>query len=150
MGLDGFERFHRYHRVLSRVRWSSLEASRILLGLLLDAFVGEGRLIVGIDETLEALAELQALTVGPFGQAVTGAAMLTGSVAGSEMPSLTTLAVNVTLCGVRLVTVNTAVPLLSEVTADAGATVEAGDEALSVTVLPASVLPCPSRAVTTT
>ena len=35
MGLDRFERFHRYHRVLSRARWSSLEASRILLGLLL-------------------------------------------------------------------------------------------------------------------
>jgi hypothetical protein len=53
MGLDGFERFHRYHRVLSRARWSSLEASRILLGVLLEAFVGEGPLILGIDETLE-------------------------------------------------------------------------------------------------
>ena len=53
MGLDQYKRFHRYHRVLSRARWSSLEASRILLGLLLEAFVGEGRLIVGIDETLE-------------------------------------------------------------------------------------------------
>ena len=53
MGLDQYKRFHRYHRVLSRARWSSLEASRILLGVLLDAFVGEGRLIVGIDETLE-------------------------------------------------------------------------------------------------
>jgi len=53
IGLDGFERFHRYHRVLSRARWSSLEASRILLGLLLEAFVGEGPLILGIDETLE-------------------------------------------------------------------------------------------------
>src|SRR3712207_5703723 len=53
MGLDGFERFHRYHRVLSRARWSSREGSRILLGLLLEAFVGEGPLILGIDETLE-------------------------------------------------------------------------------------------------
>jgi hypothetical protein len=53
MGLDQYKRFHRYHRVLSRARWSGLEASRILLGVLLDAFVGEGRLIVGIDETLE-------------------------------------------------------------------------------------------------
>ena len=53
MGLDQYKRFHRYHRVLSRARWSSLEASRILLGVLLDTFVGEGRLIVGIDETLE-------------------------------------------------------------------------------------------------
>ena len=54
MGLDRYECFHRYHRVLSRARWSSLEASRILLGLLLEAFVvGEGPLIVGLDETLE-------------------------------------------------------------------------------------------------
>ena len=53
MGLDQYKRFHRYHRVLSRARWSSREASRILLGLLLEAFVGEGPLILGIDETLE-------------------------------------------------------------------------------------------------
>jgi hypothetical protein len=54
MGLDGEKRFHRYHRVLSSARWSSLEASRILLGLLLEAFVvGGGPLILGLDETLE-------------------------------------------------------------------------------------------------
>ena len=54
MGLDQEKRFHRYHRVLSRARWSSREASRILLGLLLEAFVGEGApLVLGIDETLE-------------------------------------------------------------------------------------------------
>jgi DDE superfamily endonuclease len=53
MGLDQYKRFHRYHRVLSRASWSSREASRILLGLLLEAFVGEGPLILGIDETLE-------------------------------------------------------------------------------------------------
>ncbi len=53
MGLDQEKRFHRYHRVLSRASWSSLAASRILLGLLLEAFVGEGPLILGIDETLE-------------------------------------------------------------------------------------------------
>ena len=53
MGLDQEKRFHRYHRVLSRASWSSREASRILLGLLLEAFVGEGPLILGIDETLE-------------------------------------------------------------------------------------------------
>jgi DDE superfamily endonuclease len=54
MGLDHEKRFHRYHRVLSRARWSSLEASRILLGLLLEVFVGEGPLILGVEEeTLE-------------------------------------------------------------------------------------------------
>jgi hypothetical protein len=53
MGLDCEKRFHRYHRVLSRARWSGCEASRILLGLLLEAFVGEGPLVLGLDETLE-------------------------------------------------------------------------------------------------
>jgi DDE superfamily endonuclease len=53
MGLDQEKRFHRYHRVLSRASWSSREASRVLLGLLVEAFVPEGPLVVGIDETLE-------------------------------------------------------------------------------------------------
>src|SRR5687768_246258 len=54
MGLDQQKRFHRYHRVLSRASWSSQEASRVLLGLLVEAFVPKGDpLVVGIDETLE-------------------------------------------------------------------------------------------------
>ena len=54
MGLDQHKRFHRYHRVLNRASWSSLEVSRVLLGLLVEAFVPEGGpLVVGIDETLE-------------------------------------------------------------------------------------------------
>ena len=54
MGLDQEKRFHRYHRVLSRARWSSREVSRILLGLLVETFVPEGEpLVVGIDETVE-------------------------------------------------------------------------------------------------
>jgi hypothetical protein len=54
MGLDREKRFHRYHRVLSRASWSSLEVSRVLLGLLVETFVPEGGpLVVGIDETLE-------------------------------------------------------------------------------------------------
>ena len=54
MGLDQEKRFHRYHRVLSRASWSSLKVSRVLLGLLVEAFVPEGSpLVVGLDETLE-------------------------------------------------------------------------------------------------
>jgi hypothetical protein len=54
MGLDQHKQFHRYHRVLSRASWSSREVSRILLGLLVEAFVSEGDpLVVGIDQTLE-------------------------------------------------------------------------------------------------
>src|SRR5215203_6956951 len=53
MGLDQRRTFHRYHRVLSRAKWSSMEASRILLDSLVEAFVPEGPLVVGVDETLE-------------------------------------------------------------------------------------------------
>ena len=54
VGLGREERFHRYHRVLSRASWSSREVARVLLGLLVEAFVPEGGpLVVGIDETLE-------------------------------------------------------------------------------------------------
>ena len=53
MGLDQEKRFHRYHRVLSRASWSSRKVSRVLLGLLVEAFVPEGPLVLGIDETLE-------------------------------------------------------------------------------------------------
>src|SRR3954447_17298815 len=51
MGLDQQKRFHRYHRVLSRAVWSSREASRILLELLMEAFVPDGPLVLGVDET---------------------------------------------------------------------------------------------------
>jgi hypothetical protein len=51
MGLEREKRFHRYHRVLSRARWSSREVNRVLLGLLVEVFVPEGDpLVVGIDE----------------------------------------------------------------------------------------------------
>src|SRR5215208_6041714 len=53
MGLAHTRRFERYHRVLNRAQWSSLAASRVLLGLLVAAFVPTGPLLLGIDETLE-------------------------------------------------------------------------------------------------
>src|SRR5215216_3147740 len=46
-------RFERYHRVLSRARWSGLAVSRVLLRLLVGAFVPHGPLLVGVDETVE-------------------------------------------------------------------------------------------------
>lgn len=54
MGLSGERQFQNYHRVLNRVHWSGLEASRILLGLLVSAFVaGDAPLMIAADETLE-------------------------------------------------------------------------------------------------
>ncbi len=53
MGLGHCAAFSTYHRVLNRAVWSSLAASRILLGLLVVAFAPTGPLVVGIDVTLE-------------------------------------------------------------------------------------------------
>ncbi len=44
--------FQRYHRVLNRASSSSLAASRFLPRLLITAFVPDGPLVVGGDETL--------------------------------------------------------------------------------------------------
>lgn len=54
VGLSQERQFQNYHRVLNRARWSGLEVSQMLLGLLLRAFVaGDAPLVFGADETLE-------------------------------------------------------------------------------------------------
>ena len=53
MGLDHRSDFQTYHRVLNRCVWSPLEGSRILLQVLLDTFTPRGRLVFGLDDTIE-------------------------------------------------------------------------------------------------
>ena len=53
MGLSADQHFQNYHRVLNRAVWSSLAAARILLGLLVAAFVPSGPIVMGLDDTLE-------------------------------------------------------------------------------------------------
>jgi hypothetical protein len=53
MGLDHLSSFQTYHRVLNRAVWSSLDVSRLLLGLLIMAFAPDGAVVIGIDETIE-------------------------------------------------------------------------------------------------
>ncbi len=53
MGLEQQKRFHKYHRVLSRDRWSARKAGQILLEQLLRRFAPEGPLVFAIDETIE-------------------------------------------------------------------------------------------------
>lgn len=55
MGLEQEDCFHKYHRVLSTVKWSSSQASKILLQLLVKYFGGSSKepLVFGIDETIE-------------------------------------------------------------------------------------------------
>jgi hypothetical protein len=53
MGLSMEKHFQNYHRVLNRVAWSGLEASRLLLGLLVSTFAMRGPIIFGLDDTIE-------------------------------------------------------------------------------------------------
>jgi len=53
MGLAQVRWFGNVHRVLNRAAWSSLAVSRVLLGLLITAFVPQGPVVVGLDHTIE-------------------------------------------------------------------------------------------------
>ncbi len=47
------QRFQNYHRVLNRAAWDLRRGSAILLGLLIQRFAPRGRLLFGIDDTIE-------------------------------------------------------------------------------------------------
>jgi hypothetical protein len=53
MGLSTEKHFQNFHRVLNRAIWSSREASRVLLGLLVSSFAVRGPVVVGLDDTIE-------------------------------------------------------------------------------------------------
>jgi hypothetical protein len=53
IGLCRERRFVNYHRILNRSAWSGRAAARVLLGLLLDAFVPTGPVLLGLDDTIE-------------------------------------------------------------------------------------------------
>ena len=53
LGLSGERHFVNYHRVLSRAVWSPRAAARVLLHLLIAAFVPRGPVVFGIDDTIE-------------------------------------------------------------------------------------------------
>lgn len=69
-GLGHARRFERYHRVLNRARWSGLAVSRILLSLLVAAFVPDGPLVVGVDETIERRRGAKIAATGIYRDAV--------------------------------------------------------------------------------
>ena len=52
-GLCRERRFVNYHRVLNRAAWSGRAAARTLLGLLLNAFLPTGPVLLGLDDTIE-------------------------------------------------------------------------------------------------
>lgn len=53
VGLSQAKAFHKYHRVLSQANWSARQASHLLLSQLIETFLSDEPLVVGIDETLE-------------------------------------------------------------------------------------------------
>ena len=53
MGLDHRSDFQTYHRVLNRCVWSGLQGSQLLLQVLLATFAPRGRLVFGLDDTIE-------------------------------------------------------------------------------------------------
>lgn len=54
LSLKDDRQYQNYRRVLNRAKWSGLQVSQILLGLLVAAFISAGAsLVVGADEMLE-------------------------------------------------------------------------------------------------
>ena len=53
VGLSQEKHFQNYHRVLNRAVWSSLEASRVLLTILVNTFALFGPIVFGLDDTIE-------------------------------------------------------------------------------------------------
>jgi hypothetical protein len=53
MGRRREQRFQNYHRVLNRAAWDLRRGSLILLGLLIQRFAPRGRLLFGMDDTIE-------------------------------------------------------------------------------------------------
>jgi hypothetical protein len=71
LGLEQQSNFGKYHRVLNQAHWSPMQLSRILLGLLLWAFVPPGvRIVLLVDETLERRAGKKIVYKGWFRDAV--------------------------------------------------------------------------------
>jgi hypothetical protein len=71
MGLGQERQFQNYHRVLNRAEWSSLRVSRILLSLLVAAFVPkDAPILLAADETLERRRGKKIAAKGHFRDAV--------------------------------------------------------------------------------
>lgn len=51
VGLRDEKHFQNYHRVLNRAKWNSLQASKILLGLIVA--LAQGAIVIGADDTIE-------------------------------------------------------------------------------------------------
>ena len=69
-GLSHQPTLQAHQRVLNSAVWSSQCASRLVLGLLVNTFVPIGRLVVGIDETIERRRGRKLAAAGIYGDPV--------------------------------------------------------------------------------
>jgi hypothetical protein len=70
MGLGGERRFEKYHRVLSRARWSGFQGAKILLGLLVMLLPRWVPVEIVVDETIERRKGGQIKAKGRYRDAV--------------------------------------------------------------------------------
>src|SRR5438105_13935736 len=70
MGLGQEKRFAKYHRVLSRARWSGLLGSQSLLGLLIALLPAAWPSVIGPDDTLERRRGQKITAKGCYREAV--------------------------------------------------------------------------------
>lgn len=89
MGLKEEKQYQNYHRVLNRAKWSGLQVSQILLGLLVAAFVTAGiPIVLGADETLERRRGEKIKAKGIFRDAVRSSQKYTNYSSGLRWVSL--------------------------------------------------------------
>lgn len=74
MGLGDEKRFEKYHRVLSRARWSGLQGAKIVVGLLVLLLPPGWPVLVGIDETVERRGGRRSKAKGGYREAVRSSA----------------------------------------------------------------------------
>ncbi len=89
MGLKDEKQYQNYHRVLNRAKWSGLQVSQILLGLLVTAFVAlDVPVVVGADETLERRRGKKIKAKGIFRDAVRSSQKYTNYSSGLRWVSM--------------------------------------------------------------
>jgi hypothetical protein len=89
MGLKDEKQYQNYHRVLNRAKWSGLQVSQIMLGLLVTAFVAlDVPVVVGADETLERRRGKKIKARGIFRDAVRSSKKYTNYSSGLRWVSM--------------------------------------------------------------
>lgn len=92
LGCSQSRRFQNYHRVLNRAVWSARQASKVLLGLLIETFAPEGALVFGVDETIERRWGAKISARGIYRDAARSSKSVTNKTSGLRWVSVQLLA----------------------------------------------------------